>query len=632
MSRSPRAWWRAPCAGALILLATAGPALVAAGSASGDPGPLPEASFVVARARFEPLDGSRPLGVDGLGDYSGSIEVVPNGGGLAVVNDVGVEDYVAGISEVPSEWPPAALEAQAIAARSYLLHNVVAPSPALAAVGAQICASQDCQVYRGLAKIRAPFGRAWLDSVRATAGQVLLYNGRPINAMYSSSNGGHTVAGGEPYLPAVADPDDTEAPLDRWTVDVGLTDLAHALHMPGTVTSISRSVDTVSVNSAEARSDSAPPGGATPSAAPSPTPSPAPSGAAASAPATTLLPQSSSTTSTVAPEPAVGPTTTSTAAPTTTSTGAPAPSATTGGAQGSLTLTASEFTRRVNGALPPAEGRDVLLPSDRFTVTQNPSTATFAGGGFGHGVGMSQYGALAKARRGLSAADILAFYYGGLRPTLLPMSAVPATVRVDLADGLASTTVTGRFRLVDEHDNVLITVGDGPWRVEQAPGGRVRVVLPDAYHSAFGVAPVTVEPAVVVPGAKLAVHFSLPVPGLTSVSAEPPGAPPVTTDLGITTPGPHRVELPPAAGPGTYTLHIAAAAGAGRQADSVLEIDVATSALAAPSGSRATPGSAPIRPRPRRSSMTAGILVAVVLLFAVTAVVGTALLRPNRSL
>ena len=592
---------------------------------------------MVGRARFEPLDGSRPLGVDGLGDYLGSVEVVPDGGALAVVNDVGVEDYVAGISEVPSDWPRAALQAQAIAARTYLLHNVVAPSPAMAAVGAQICASQDCQVYRGLAKTRAPFGRAWLDSVQATAGQVLLYDGRPINAMYSSSNGGHTVAGGEPYLPAIADPDDTEAPLDRWTVDVGLADLAHALGMPGAVTSISRSADTISVSSAEARSDS----GSDPAAAPaspapataSPAAPPARSSEVAAGPATTLPTQPPSTTSTVAPEPPAGrTTTTSTTAAPTTSTAPPAQGASPGGAQGSLTISAGDFTRRVNGALPPASGRDVLLPSDRFTVTQNPSTATFAGGGFGHGIGMSQYGALAKARRGLSAADILAFYYGGLRPAPLPITAVPSSIRVALAEGLSSTTVTGRFRLVDDHHNVLITVGDGPWRVEPAPGGKVRVVLPDAYHSPFGVAPVTVEPAVVVPGARLAVRFSLPGPGLTSVRADPPGGPAFTTDLGITAPGAHRVELPPAAGPGIYTLHIAAAAGAGREADSVLEIDVETTGTAASSLERATPTRQAVRPHPRRVSMTAGILVAVMLLLAVTAVAATALMRPNRSL
>lgn len=652
MSRSPRAWWRAACAGALILLAAVGPAVVAPHPASGaaagaDPGSPPEASFVVAKARFEPLDGTRPVGVDGLGVFAGSLEVVPDAGSVAVLNDVSVEDYVAGIAEMPSEWPAAALEAQAIAARTYLLHSAAAPAPVLASLGAQICASQDCQVYSGLAKTRGPAGRRWLDAVAATAGQVVLYDGRPINAMYSSSNGGRTVAGGEPYLRAVDDSDDSVAPLDRWTTDVGRDDLARALHLPGTVTSIARSDDTVTVTSAPAPGQSGPTPTSTTSASTSSTgppvvaaaaAGPSPADPASVGPATTLPvgpppptspgPTTSTTGSTTTTTPAgpAGPAGPTTTAP---SGAAPAPSSASAN-RGSLTTSAADFTRRVNGALPPAPGRDVLLPSDRFTVTLNATTATFTGGGFGHGIGMSQYGALGKANRGLSAADILAFYYGGLRPSLLPITSVPPSVRVDLADGLSSATVTGRFRLVDEHDNVLITVGDGPWRTEPAPGGRVRVILPDAYHSQFGLAPVTVEPAVVLPGAKVAVHFNLPVPGLASVSATPPGAASVTTDLGITTPGAHRVDLPPATSAGTYTLRIAAAAGAGRQADSVLEISVGTAPAAVPDLDRFGRLQRAGRGRPQHGPMTAGVVVAVVLLLSVSAVVGTAVLRPRR--
>ena len=650
MSRSPRAWWRAALAGAAIVLAALGPAVVAPLAASGaDAGPLPEASFVVGKARFEPLDGTRPVGMDGLGDYPGSIEVVPDAGSVAVLNDVGVEDYVAGIAEMPSDWPAAALQAQAIAARTYLLHSAAAPAPVLASLGAQICASQDCQVYTGLAKARGPNGRQWLDAVKATAGQVLLYDGRPINAMYSSSNGGRTVAGGEPYLRAVDDPDDSVAPLDRWTADIGLDDLARALQLPGTVTAIGRSGDTVTVTSGPASSSagSTPTTTASGSSASGSTTSPgAPAVAAAAAgPATTLPvgPPPTAPGPTTSPGPTttgpVGSTTTTTTAPPgpaapggSTTTAPPPPASPSGGAnRGSLTTSAADFTRRVNGALPPAPGRDVLLPSDRFSVALNASTATFSGGGFGHGIGMSQYGALGKANRGLAAADILALYYAGLRPSLLPLTAVPSSVRVDLADGLSSATVTGRFRLVDEHGNVLITVGDGPWRTEPAPGGRVRVILPAAYHSQFGVAPVTVEPAVVLPGAKVAVHFNLPVPGLASVSATPPGAAPVTTDLGITAPGAHRVDLPPATTAGTYTLRIAAAAGVGRQADSVLEISVGTAPAGVPDLDRFSRIDRADRARAHHGPMTAGVVVAVVLLLSVSAVAGTAVLRPRRS-
>ena len=276
-------------------------------------------------------------------------------------------------------------------------------------------------------------------------------------------------------------------------------------------------------------------------------------------------------------------------------------------------------------------GRTSLLPSDRFQVTLSATSATFSGGGFGHGIGMSQYGALGKAMRGLSAADILAFYYGGLRPTHLAPAAVAPTVRVDLADGLSGADVTGRFRLVDEHGNVLITVGDGPWRVLPAPGGRVRVVLPDAYHARFGLAPVTVDPPVVLPGARVTVHFSLPVPGMGSISADPPGATPVVSDLGIIVPGPHQVEVPPAATAGTYTLRIAAAAGPGRQADSVLEINVGTAPAGVPDLALFSPGPRPTTDPPRPAPTTAAALIGISLVVSVAAVVGTALRRPGRA-
>jgi hypothetical protein len=55
------------------------------------------------------------------------------------------------------------------------------------------------------------------------------------------------------------------------------------------------------------------------------------------------------------------------------------------------------------------------------------------GRGWGHGAGMVQWGAYGKARDGWSAEEILAFYYGGLRPEPYPE---PGTIRVVVATGL----------------------------------------------------------------------------------------------------------------------------------------------------------------------------------------------------
>jgi hypothetical protein len=160
-----------------------------------------QASMAIAGVvRFEPLTATggpeRPLErgggltVAGTGSYRVAIEVRPNGRGVAVVNDVGLEEYVRGIDEVPPSWPAAALQAQAIAARTYAAHKAVTGDARWRAVGADICATPTCQVYRGLDTERKAQGHGWLPAVEATAGRALLEGGRPIMASYSSTANG----------------------------------------------------------------------------------------------------------------------------------------------------------------------------------------------------------------------------------------------------------------------------------------------------------------------------------------------------------------------------------------------------------------------------------------------------------
>ena len=170
-------------------------ATVAAGGPTGavwaaTPGPAPSLA-VAGPVRFEPLGASAGgLTVAGTGSYRGSIEVRPNGRSLAVLNDVALEEYVRGIDEVPPSWPAAALQAQAIAARTYAAHKAVTGEARWRAVGADICATATCQVYRGLDAERKAQGHGWLPAVEATAGRALLEGGRPIMASYSSTANG----------------------------------------------------------------------------------------------------------------------------------------------------------------------------------------------------------------------------------------------------------------------------------------------------------------------------------------------------------------------------------------------------------------------------------------------------------
>jgi len=119
--------------------------------------------------------------------YRGVLEVRP-GAGLTVVNVVNLEDYLRGV--VPNEMSPKAfprieaLKAQAVAARTYALKS----RGKYQAKGFDLCATPTCQVYRGKASEQPETDRA----VAETRGEIVTYHGKPINALYTSTCGGHT--------------------------------------------------------------------------------------------------------------------------------------------------------------------------------------------------------------------------------------------------------------------------------------------------------------------------------------------------------------------------------------------------------------------------------------------------------
>jgi SpoIID/LytB domain protein len=144
--------------------------------------------------------------------YFGRMGAVRSGGGEITVNTVALDHYVAGVvaREVSVSWPLAARAAQAIAARSYAL----ASKGAHGGESYDICDSTACQVYGGMSQLDASGNVIWRAdqaAVAATRYQALTYQGSPIWAMYSASNGGATVNGGEPYFTAQNDPYDTVA-------------------------------------------------------------------------------------------------------------------------------------------------------------------------------------------------------------------------------------------------------------------------------------------------------------------------------------------------------------------------------------------------------------------------------------
>lgn len=100
--------------------------------------------------------------------------------------DMNVEDYLNHLYEVPTSWPTAALQAQAIAARSYAL--------AVMRDSGYVRPSQADQVIK-----REENAQTWKDAVTATRGKVMTQGGQPIKAWFSSTDGGYTLTSGEAW-------------------------------------------------------------------------------------------------------------------------------------------------------------------------------------------------------------------------------------------------------------------------------------------------------------------------------------------------------------------------------------------------------------------------------------------------
>ncbi|GAA1157353.1 hypothetical protein GCM10009630_64410 [Kribbella jejuensis] len=126
--------------------------------------------------------------------YRGVLRAIDvDGAHLDTVNVLPLEYYLRGVvpREAVTSWRPAALQAQAVAARTYsVFHRNRATARAY-----DLCDTTSCQVYGGYDDEETSTNNAIAD----TAGQIRLYNGKPIIAEFSSSNGGATAAGDVPY-------------------------------------------------------------------------------------------------------------------------------------------------------------------------------------------------------------------------------------------------------------------------------------------------------------------------------------------------------------------------------------------------------------------------------------------------
>jgi stage II sporulation protein D len=147
----------------------------------------------------------------------------------SAVHALPLETYVRGVisAEMPASWPLAALEAQAVAVRTYALTAHAGGSRF------DVYSDTRSQVYRGPAAETASTNAATI----ATAGQIVTYNGAPAITYFFANSGGHTEdvqnafpgAAPQPWLVGVADPYD-QGPLHTWTLSLSFASAAARLH------------------------------------------------------------------------------------------------------------------------------------------------------------------------------------------------------------------------------------------------------------------------------------------------------------------------------------------------------------------------------------------------------------------
>jgi stage II sporulation protein D len=170
------------------------------------------------------ITGPGPLTAAGGATYRGALEFRPDGRKIDTINAVDLEDYVRGVvsAEMPSSWSAQALDAQAVAARTYAITTNVGGT------GYQLYSDTRSQMYEGVSA-ETPATDA---AVAATRGRVVTYNGKPVVTYFFASSGGYTEnienvwlgSPPEPWLRGVSDPYDSVAgnPDHRWVVEMSV--------------------------------------------------------------------------------------------------------------------------------------------------------------------------------------------------------------------------------------------------------------------------------------------------------------------------------------------------------------------------------------------------------------------------
>jgi hypothetical protein len=240
------------------------------------------------------------------------------------------------------------------------------------------------------------------------------------------------------------------------------------------------------------------------------------------------------------------------------------------------------------------------LPSSRVDIDTRGGVTSVVGRGWGHGVGMSQWGAYGLARRGADHDEILTHYYTGVD---IDTVSHRGAIDVGIDWGRSDVAVRGAFNLLDGRDRVLVRGAVGTWRFSWTDEGIVSVDPPRGYRLPLRVGVVR-APSSALPGepARLTIALSRPavVRALSQDGTEPaPGAERVL-DAG------RRVVVWRApTDSGRYEVRIEAASGGVSRQSEAVEIMVASDARLQPPG---------VQEEQEEGDVVVPVLVAVVLL------------------
>jgi SpoIID/LytB domain protein len=180
---------------------------------------VPEADAIWGRG-FSYGRGTLEFNLYSCGDADGCAE--------RLIARLSLEDYLYGLGEVPASWPMEALEAQAVAARSFAAY-AIRHGGRRASCNCHLTDGAGDQTYMGYERESGASGDRWVSAVDQTRRQVVTYSGNVIQAFYAASDGGHSENvedawhGGNPayaipWLTGVCDPGESTPanPWDAW--------------------------------------------------------------------------------------------------------------------------------------------------------------------------------------------------------------------------------------------------------------------------------------------------------------------------------------------------------------------------------------------------------------------------------